>query len=63
MGQQTDIRSWPASQRSAHYHELAVKLRRMAEIETVPKMRAQLLALAHQYEELAMSLRQKPLAG
>jgi hypothetical protein len=63
LGQQTDILSWPASQRSAHYNELSAKLRRMAEIETVPKMRAQLLALANQYRELAMSLRDKPLAG
>jgi len=63
LDQQTDIRSWPASQRSPHYQELATKLRRMAELETMPKMRAQLLALADQYQQLAMSLREKPLAG
>ena len=63
MGQQTDIRSWPASQRSTHYQKMAAKLHRIAELETVPKLRAQLLALANQYQELAVSLRGKPLAG
>jgi len=42
---------------------MAAKLHRIAELETVPKMRAQLLALADQYQDLAMSLREKPLAG
>jgi hypothetical protein len=54
-----DIRSWPASQRSEHYQELAAKLRRIAEAEKVPELRAQLLALARQYQELVTSLRTK----
>lgn len=35
----------------------------MAETETVPELRAQLLALARQYQELVTNLRSKPRAG
>src|SRR5204863_3948168 len=53
MSTEPDIRSWPASQRSEHYQELATKLRRIAEAEKkVPELRAQILALARQYQEL-----------
>ena len=62
MSTEPDIRSWPASQRSEHYQELATKLRRMAEKETVPKLRAQLLALARQYQDLVTGLRTKSRA-
>ncbi len=62
MSTESDIRSWPASQRLEHYQELATKLRRMAETETVPKLRAQLLTLARQYQELVTSLRAKSRA-
>jgi hypothetical protein len=59
MSTEPDIRSWPASQRSEHYQELATKLRRMGEAEKVPELRAQLLALARQYQELGTGLRTK----
>jgi hypothetical protein len=59
MSTEPDIRSWPASQRSEHYQELANNLRRMAEAEKVPELRAQLLALARQYQELVTGLRTK----
>jgi hypothetical protein len=59
MGTEPDIRSWPASQRLEHYQELATKLRGMAEAEKVPELRAQLLALARQYQELVTGLRTK----
>ena len=59
MSTEPDIRSWPVSQRVEHYQELAAKLRRMAETETVPALRAQILALARQYQELVTSLRTK----
>jgi len=59
MSTEPDIRSWPASQRLEHYQELANKLRRMAEAEKVPELRAQLLALARQYQELVTGLRSK----
>jgi hypothetical protein len=64
MSTEPDIRSWPASQRLEHYQELANNLRRMAEAEKVPALRAQLLALARQYQELVTGLRTKRrLAG
>ena len=64
MSTEPDIRSWPASQRLEHYQELANNLRRMAEAEKVPELRAQLLALARQYQELVTGLRTKRrLAG
>jgi hypothetical protein len=59
MSTEPDIRSWPASQRSEHYQELATKLRRIAEAEKVPELRAQILALARQYQELVTGLRTK----
>jgi len=59
MSTEPDIRSWPASQRLEHYQELANNLRRMAEAEKVPELRAQLLALARQYQELVTGLRTK----
>jgi len=59
MSTEPDIRSWPASQRSEHYQELATKLRRIAEAEKVPELRAQILSLARQYQELVTGLRTK----
>ena len=59
MSTEPDIRSWPASQRSEHYQELATNLRRIAEAEKVPELRAQILALARQYQELVTGLRTK----
>ena len=59
MSTEPDIRSWPASQRLEHYQELATKLRRMAEAEKAPELRAQLLALARQYQDLVTGLRTK----
>ena len=59
MSTEADIRSWPASQRLEHYQELANNLRRMAEAENVPELRAQLLGLARQYQELVTGLRPK----
>jgi hypothetical protein len=59
MSTEPDIRSWPASQRLEHYQELANNLRRMAEAEKVPELRAQLLALARQYQALVTGLRTK----
>jgi len=59
MSTESNIRSWPASQRLERYRELVAKLRRMAETETAPKLRAQLLALAHQYQQLVTSLQTK----
>jgi hypothetical protein len=38
---------------------LATKLRRIAEAEKVPELRAQILALARQYQELVTGLRTK----
>jgi hypothetical protein len=52
-----EIRSWPAAQRAQRYQGQAGKLRLMAEAEPVEKMRALLLVLAAQYQELADSLK------
>jgi hypothetical protein len=62
MSTESDIRSWPAGERLENYQELATKIRRMAKTETMPKLRAQSLALARQYQELVTSLRTKSRA-
>jgi hypothetical protein len=46
-----------AEERAAQYDREAQKFLKMAEAETVARIRAQLAALAEQYHELALSLR------
>jgi hypothetical protein len=62
LTEQTDIRSWPAGQRAAHYQQFAMKLRDMAAAENASKERDQLIALAEQYQELAISLQAKAVS-
>jgi hypothetical protein len=56
MGSPKDVRAWSACARKAHYQEQADKLREMAEARPAGELRAQLLALADQYQLLADSL-------
>jgi hypothetical protein len=46
----------PAKERAAHYRSEAEKFRKMADAEPVEHIRAQLVALAAQYDALAASL-------
>jgi hypothetical protein len=45
--------SCASPQSAKHYQEQAIKLRQMAEKESTPVLREQLLGLAAQYQELA----------
>jgi|HubBroStandDraft_6_1064221.scaffolds.fasta_scaffold1118597_1 hypothetical protein len=56
MGSPKDVRVWSARERKAHYQEQADKLRATAEAQPSRELRAQLLALAEQYQLLANSL-------
>ena len=49
--------SQPVPQRVALYRSEADRLRRMAEAEPIAAIRAELLAVARQYEELADGLK------
>jgi len=51
------LRLKPAKERAAHYQCEADKFRRMAKAEPVEQIRAQLLAVAEQYQSLADSLK------
>jgi hypothetical protein len=44
----TDIRSWRSDQRAIHYQEQAKKLREMATLESMQRMRDKLIAVAEQ---------------
>jgi hypothetical protein len=56
MGSPKDVRGWSARERKSHYQEQANKLREMAVAQPAGALRAQLLALADQYQLLADSL-------
>jgi hypothetical protein len=56
MGSPKDVRVWSARERKTHYQEQADKLRAMAEAQPAGTLRAQLLALADQYQLLANSV-------
>lgn len=45
-----------AAMRARRYREEAARFRRMAQIEDIEKVRAPLLSLAEQYDELATDL-------
>ena len=48
-----DVEAAPDTNRAAVYRERAAHLRAMAEAERDPELRAQLLDLARQYEDMA----------
>lgn len=50
-----DVEATPETDRAAIYRERAAHLRAIAEAEPDPQLRAQLLDLARQYEEMAES--------
>ena len=53
-----------ARERASHYEREAEKFRYMAEAETVEHIRAQLFALAKQYQHIAAALKTgRPLVG
>jgi hypothetical protein len=56
-GREMDFPTRSAEERAAQYDREAQKFLKMAEAETVARIRAQLAALAEQYHELALSLR------
>ena len=52
-----DLEATPDTDRAAVYRERAAHLRAMAEAERDPELRAQLLDLARQYEDMADTAR------
>ena len=56
----TDVEAAPKNHRAAIYRERAAHLRAMAEAEPDPQLRAQLLDLARQYEDMADSAGPRP---
>ena len=59
-----DLPTRSAKERASHYEREAEKFRRMAGTETVEHIRAQLFALAKQYQQIAGALKTgRPLVG
>ena len=50
------VRSGTPRQRAAHYQDQSDRLRQLAEMEAVERIRQLLLAVAQQYQELAIIL-------
>ena len=59
-----DFPTRSARERATHYEQEAEKFHRMAAAETVERVRAQLFALAKQYQQMAAALKSgRPLVG